>query len=89
MKRTPKVAKVKSDERMVINFGEDENGEERKKYLTPRMKWSSWKVDGKVFYSENDATSALIIKRIRWDDIIEEPEPQDVVGEVQSWSELW
>ena len=77
-----KVIKIKSDEYIVVKIDE----QERVQYLTARWWRSHWKVDAKIFFTENDATSALVIKKVRWDKIVE-PEPV-IEKELQSWSEL-
>lgn len=87
MQWTENVARIKDDERMIVKLGKEDGEVKRVKYLTSRMQRSSWRTDGKVFFSKNDAESALVIYKIRWKDIVQQPEPV-VEKDVQSWSEL-
>lgn len=85
--RKLKVAKIKSDEWMVVRMVENEDEEPEIEYMTSRLTWSKWKSDWKIYFSEWDATSALIIKRTRWEiDTTSKVEEEGV--ERQSWSEF-
>lgn len=46
-------------------------------YLTQGSTRSRWRIDAKVFFSENDATSALVIKRMRGDELLKVKEPEN------------
>ena len=87
MKWTENVARIKDDERMIVKIGKEGWEIKRVKYLTSKMQRSSWRTDGKIFFSKNDAESALVIYKIRWEDIVKQPEPI-VERQVSSWSEL-
>ena len=88
MQWTENVARIKDDERMIVKLGKEDGEVKKVKYLTSRMQRSSWRTDGKVFFSKNDAESALVIYKIKWKDIVQQPEPV-AEKEVQSWYELW
>lgn len=65
MQWTENVARIKDDERMIVKLGKEDGEVKRVKYLTSRMQRSSWRIDGKVFFSKNDAESALVIYKIK------------------------
>lgn len=77
------IIRVKKDEYLVAKICDNKAW-----YLSKGWKRSPWKSDWIIFFTENDATSALIIKRRRWEEPQEEPEAPKVEKPVQSWSEL-
>lgn len=87
MQWTENVARIKDDERMIVKIGKEEWEIKKVKYLTPKMQRSPWRIDGKTFFSKNDAESALVIYKVKWKDIVKQPEPI-VEKQVSSWFEL-
>ena len=65
-----KVAKIKSDEYIVLRVKKEEGEVREMEYLTSGSTRSRWRIDAKVFFTENDATSALVIKRMRGDKLL-------------------
>ena len=58
------VIRYKSDEFMVAKVKRDKDRKiEDIRYLTSDLRRSIWKTDGKLYFNEEDALSALIIKK--------------------------
>ena len=84
-----KVAKIKGDEYMILNLFMEDGEVLKVEYLSSNGRWSQRKSEAKIFFTEADATSALILKRTKWKDEEKKPEPEpDIKRIVQSWSDL-
>ena len=82
-----KIAKIKSDEYIILRVKMEGDEVMEMEYLTSNSWRSRWKSDARVYFTEDDAKSALVIKRMRWEEILKEPENPSQ-KEYDSWSQL-